>query len=238
MYLTRYPFRSFNSPKPLFGCKFLPSILCPTREQWPPPLLSSISTINFLPEREREEELSFCYLFSSRRFSRQKIIRDLILNFSLRKIPPSISVEIIASNKNREGIPKRGTRGEEGERLQEGWWLVPSIQIYLHLHPLCTGPLAARYEQPPTPLLISSSLTNLHSTPLSQRLRSTSNIPKSTPPTHPRGNSLLRNSSIRDPFCTALSRFNGRCLRRFVSKEKCQGILFFIIIYHFRFFKV
>lgn len=147
-------------------------------------------------------------------------------------------MEIIASNKNREGIPKRGTRGEEGERLQEGWWLVPSIQIYLHLHPLCTGPLAARYEQPPTPLLISSSLTNLHSTPLSQRLRSTSNIPKSTPPTHPRGNSLLRNSSIRDPFCTALSRFNGRCLRRFVSKEKCQGILFFIIIYHFRFFKV
>lgn len=116
MYLTRYPFRSFNSPKPLFGCKFLPSILCPTREQWPPPLLSSISTINFLPEREREEELSFCYLFSSRRFSRQKIIRDLILNFSLRKIPPSISVEIIASNKNRESIPKRGTRGREASR--------------------------------------------------------------------------------------------------------------------------
>lgn len=45
-----------------------------------------------------------------------EIIRDLILNFSLRKIPPSISVEIIASNKNRESIPKRGTRGREASR--------------------------------------------------------------------------------------------------------------------------
>lgn len=120
MYLTRYPFRSFNFPDPkarnlYLDVNFSPPSFVPRVSNG---LLLSFPVFQRLIsyQREREEELSFCYLFSSRRFSRQKIIRDLILNFSLRKIPPSISVEIIASNKNRESIPKRGTRGREASR--------------------------------------------------------------------------------------------------------------------------
>lgn len=109
MYLTRYPFRSFNFPDPkarnlYLDVNFSPPSFVPRVSNG---LLLSFPVFQRLIsyQREREEELSFCYLFSSRRFSRQKIIRDLILNFFL---PPSSFDRICIGGDNCEQQESRG----------------------------------------------------------------------------------------------------------------------------------
>lgn len=103
MYLTRYPFRSFNFPDPkarnlYLDVNFSPPSFVPRVSNG---LLLSFPVFQRLIsyQREREEELSFCYLFSSQWFSRQKIIRDLILNFFL---PPSSFDRICIGGDNCE----------------------------------------------------------------------------------------------------------------------------------------
>lgn len=154
-------------------------------------------------QRERERNFHFLrpgFVIDLGRFSRQKIAD---LNFNL-----SFSKQRFRIKKNHEqNVPRARASKDGGSFLRFKF-------IYICI-PCARDPLAARYEQPDA--AIDFVLAHEPAHPF--RSDSTSNIPppsapKSTP--HPRGNSLLRNSSIR-PFLRHLSSFNGRCLGRFES---------------------
>lgn len=99
-------------------------------------LLCTISTINFLPERERERNFHFLrpgFVIDLGRFSRQKIAD---LNFNL-----SFSKQRFRIKKNHEqNVPHARASKDGGSFLRFKF-------IYICI-PCARDPLAARYEQP------------------------------------------------------------------------------------------
>lgn len=159
--------------------------------------------ISYQRERERERNFHFLrpgFVIDLGRFSRQKIAD---LNFNL-----SFSKQRFRIKKNHEqNVPHARASKDGGSFLRFKF-----IYICIPCAPACCALWTTRRRYWFRP---RSRTRPAH--PF--RSDSTSNIPppsapKSTP--HPRGNSLLRNSSIR-PFLRHLSSFNGRCLGRFES---------------------